>query len=70
MFTCLTLWMLQGGLANCQDSSGARLDPDYVLPAGTTLTREWCEGGPVTINASAYHSQLNVTVPEYNLTRG
>jgi hypothetical protein len=43
------------------------LDPYYYLPAGpgqAAMGREWCEQGSPLVTTSAYHSALNVSLPQ------
>lgn len=40
-----------------------------MLPPGTPLTKAWCIDSSTPVNASAYHSAIQVAVPAYNLTR-
>ena len=47
-----------------------RIDPEYVLPPGTTLTKQLCEGGNLKVTGTAYHSDLRVgasPVPEFTV---
>ncbi|GIL68548.1 hypothetical protein Vafri_21814 [Volvox africanus] len=68
IFAILAVNLFKGELFNCIDAvSGERIDPFYVLPPGEQLTRSWCEAGNRTISQSAYHSHINLTIPEYTI---
>eukprot|EP00198_Chlamydomonas_reinhardtii_P012109 XP_001701446.1 voltage-gated Ca2+ channel, alpha subunit [Chlamydomonas reinhardtii] len=70
IFAILFVNLLKGKLFNCVNpESGDRLDPDYLLPPGETLTREWCEVGAQTINSSSYYNGRGITsMPPYIIT--
>ncbi|GFR46010.1 hypothetical protein Agub_g7488 [Astrephomene gubernaculifera] len=69
IFAILSVNLFKGKLYSCVDAdSGERLDPEYLLAPGQTLTRQWCEAGSVTITNSAHTAALNVTLPEYNIS--
>ncbi|PNH09896.1 Sodium channel protein type 5 subunit alpha [Tetrabaena socialis] len=69
IFAILSVNLFKGELYGCVDrGSGERLDPDYVLPPGEVLTRGWCEAGTRPINASAYHTSRNISMPAYDIT--
>ena len=53
----------------CQNASGQLFDADYVLPAGQTITRDWCLNDSLEVTSSAYHSSINVTMPPYTPRR-
>ncbi|GLI71626.1 hypothetical protein VaNZ11_016896 [Volvox africanus] len=68
IFAILAVNLFKGELFNCIDAaSGERIDPFYVMPPGKELTRAWCEAGKQTISQSAYHSRINLTIPEYTM---
>ncbi len=59
----------QGQLFNCIDlSSGNRLDPDYILPPGVRLTKDMCQPGSLIVNASAYYTSRNISMPPYDIS--
>ncbi|KAG2451635.1 hypothetical protein HYH02_003415 [Chlamydomonas schloesseri] len=68
-FAILFVNLLKGKLFNCVDpESGDRLDPDYLLPPGEILTREWCEVGAQTINSSSYYNGRGIdSMPPYTI---
>ncbi|GFR46009.1 hypothetical protein Agub_g7487 [Astrephomene gubernaculifera] len=69
IFAILSVNLFKGKLYSCVDAdSGERLDPEYLLAPGQTLTRQWCEAGSVTVTNSAHTAALNVTLPEYNIS--
>ncbi|KXZ52368.1 hypothetical protein GPECTOR_9g412 [Gonium pectorale] len=68
IFAILAVNLFKGQLYNCVDAdTGERLDPYYLLPPGETMTRQWCEAGAATINASVYTAERNITLPAYGL---
>ena len=66
IFGILFVDLMKGEFENCQ-SSGDRLDPDYVMsPSQQPMTREWCLEGAHTITGAStyYHSHIPVdTLP-------
>ena len=60
---------LQGAFWRCLDEQGGVLDPYYLLPAGQSISSEWCRRGVASISTSAYHAALNVSLPApYSIT--
>ncbi|KXZ52367.1 hypothetical protein GPECTOR_9g411 [Gonium pectorale] len=69
IFAILAVNLFKGQLYNCVDAdTGERLDPYYLLPPGETMTRQWCEAGAATINASVYYTSRNVSMRPYNIS--
>mmetsp|Transcript_29707 Transcript_29707/g.77007 ORF Transcript_29707/g.77007 Transcript_29707/m.77007 type:complete len:1190 (-) Transcript_29707:1393-4962(-) len=74
IFAVLAVALLSGKMHYCAEQGGDYIDPYYVLPAGETLTKDWCEqsdskrGGPRIISETYYHSKIGVSLPPYELT--
>lgn len=67
IFGILFVDLMKGSFERCE-ADGARLDPDYFLPAPQQpMTQAWCEAGSHTITgtSAAYHARIPpATLPD------
>ncbi|MEW5312152.1 MAG: hypothetical protein WDW38_003800 [Sanguina aurantia] len=57
----LFMSLLLGTMYNCSTSdTDVLLDPSYILPAGGSINRSWCEASSFNVTSSYYHSAIGV----------